>query len=233
MNTSMTSDAQKRAEESARKKAMTRSITGMVESAEECIQGTGGMEIISERLPRGIHSTMMNRNRRTGQIDYSRQDDEAERVAARLLYRKLSQAVVEPGDSAVVIVSDLVSQSAPEYAVPKMVSTVRGFELEYAEPSGFSKRRLSPEEVEEISPRYRHARSVEQDARIDTTPNSDEEEAHEVNSDIDSLFNEEQYHIEEDPPRKVTYEEKLEIYENMKAGWKNPQYLPEDEVRYL
>lgn len=49
--------AGERARESARKKAMTHSIMDMVEVAEGCIQGAGGMEIISERLPRGIHGT--------------------------------------------------------------------------------------------------------------------------------------------------------------------------------
>ena len=93
----LTNMTEKREEERARKRAMTRSITAMIETAEACITGSGTIEIVSGRIPRGGWSTMMDRNPKTGQVDYSHQDDEAERVMARLLYRKLSEAVAETG----------------------------------------------------------------------------------------------------------------------------------------
>ena len=40
----------------------------------------------------------------------------------------------------------------------------------------------------------------------------------------------------DDPPRKLTHDEKLAIWENSRAAEEElggPQYMPEDEVRYL
>lgn len=67
---------------------------------------------------------------------------------------------------------------------------------------------------------------------MDTTPKTVEEEAWEMHADIEEFWNEDQWNLDEDPPRKDTYEEKLQIWENIKEGWKNPQYTPQDEVRY-
>jgi hypothetical protein len=93
------------------------------------------------------------RNPKTGQVDYSHQDDEAERVMARLLYRKLSEAVAKLGNVAHVLLVNTISESSPEYMVPKMFTEVRAWSLSPADGGGFSATRLSPSQVEELSSR--------------------------------------------------------------------------------
>ena len=129
--------AEERARESNSKRALARSVLSTIEAAEACIEGSGVMEIRSSRLPRGVHITMMDRDPENGQVGYSRQDDEAERVMARLLYTKLSKAVSEPGDVAHVIVADTRPERRPEYLVPRMVHVVQGWALYPGDAGGF------------------------------------------------------------------------------------------------
>lgn len=232
MVANMKSDAEKRAEESARKKAMTRSITDMIEKAESAITVSGGIEILSELLPRGGWGTGLSRNRKTGQIDYSRQDDEAERVAARLLYRKLSQAVEEPGDVAYAIVTDTGSEYAEEYLVPKMVTSVRGWAMHPEKEGGFSTRRLSPEEVEKISPRSMHMRPLP----MESTANAGSREGE--SQSFEEFMQQEIYEGFGEDERKLGRREKVELWEEEERQRKEAEsgqgpYMPEDEVRYL
>lgn len=231
MTTSMT---ERREAERARKRAMTRSITGMIEDAEECVAGTGHIEITSERLPRGGWGTMMDRNSRTGQVDYSHQDDEAERVMARLLYRKLSEAVAEPGDVAHVLLFDTISETAPEYAVPKMVHQIRGWSLYPAEEGGFHRHRLPPHEVEELSPREQHVKE-DLDKELGRLTGEQDEEPRET---FEEFMAEEMYDSFDDDARKLTHEEKLVEWEDQQRRIREAEagegeYMPEDEVRYL
>ncbi|CAN5713837.1 hypothetical protein BH20ACT11_BH20ACT11_15630 [soil metagenome] len=232
MTTNMT---QSRDEERARKRAMTRSITTMIEASEECVTGSGSIEIISERLPRGGWGTMMDRNPKTGQVDYSHQDDEAERVMARLLYRKLSQAVADPGDVANVLLVTTISEASPEYMVPKMVTEVRAWSLYPADEGGFSAKRYSPAEVQELSSRDRYIRE-DLDEELGRLTGEQEEEPRQTFEEFmaqplcDSF--------DENEARLLTYEEKLQEWEaeqrrlrELDAG--EGQYMPEDEVRYL
>ncbi|WP_047865450.1 hypothetical protein [Rubrobacter aplysinae] len=228
MNTSMTEDREK---ESARKRARTRSITGMIEAAEECVTGVGHIEIRSDRLSRGGWSTMMLRNERTGQVDYSRQDDEAERVMARLLYRKLSGAVAETGDVAHVVLTNTVSETAPEYHVPKMVEEIRTWALYPAGEGGFHASRLPPHEVERLTPREHHVKE-DIDEELERLTGEDEEQPEETFEEFMAA----EHWTFDDPPRKLTHDEKLAIWENSRAveeEIEEPQYMPEDEVRYL
>lgn len=225
--------AEERARESARKRAMTRSITSMVETAEECITSSGAIQILSERLARGGWGTGLTRNPRTGQIDYSRQDAEAERVMARLLYRKLSEAVAEPTDVAYAIVTDTGSRYKDEYLVPKMVITVRGWVLYPEEEGGFSTRRLSPEEVEEISPRAMHIRPKGPPPQ----PGSGLQQEGEQQS-FEDFMSFDIFEGFDENSRKLTRQEKIELWEKEERERKEAEagerpYMPEDEVRYL
>jgi hypothetical protein len=224
-----------RDEERTKKRAMTRSITAMIGAAEECVTGSGSIEIISERLPRGGWGTMMDRNPKTGQVDYSHQDDEAERVMARLLYRKLSQAVSEPGDIANVLLVNTISETSPEYMVPKMVTEVRAWSLCPADDGGFSAGRISPAEVEELSPLGRYIRE-DLDEELGRLTGEQQEEPRQTFEEFmaqplcDSF--------DENEARLLTYEEKLAEWEaeqrrlaEQEAG--SGQCMPEDEVRYL
>lgn len=225
--------AQERARESARKRAMTCSITSMVETVEECITSTGGIQILSEQLERGGWGTGLARNRKTGQIDYSKQDAEAERVMARLLYRKLSQAVAEQGDVAYAIVTDTGSQHKDEYLVPKMVITVRGWALYPEEEGGFSTRRLSPNEVEEISPRSMHIRPKGAPPQSGSgVPREGEPQS------FEEFMEQEIFEGFDENSRKLTRQEKVELWEKEERERKEAQagegpYMPDDEVRYL
>lgn len=238
MSTSMTDrNQEKRNEERARKRAITRSITGMIEAAEECVAGTGRIDIVSQRLPRGGWGTMMNRNPKTGQVDYSHQDDEAERVMARLLYRKLSDAVAGPGDVAHVLLFDTISETAPEYAVPKMVHQIRGWALRPAEEGGFHRQRLAPHEVEELSPRERHIKEDldEELGRLTGDHQTQEEKPHQT---FEEFMSEEDYDSFDEDARILTHEEKLELWEDQQRRIREAEvgegeYMPEDDVRYL
>jgi hypothetical protein len=214
---------------------MTRSITTMIEAAEEYVTGSGSVEILSELLPRGGWGTMMDRNPKTGQVDYSHQDEEAERVMARLLYRKLSQAVVEAGNVAHVLLVNTISESSPEHMVPKMVTEVRSWSLHPAEDGGFNARRLSPAEVEELSPRDRYIRK-DLDEELDRLTGEQGEEPKQTFEDFmaqpvcDSF--------DENEARLLTYDEKLAEWEDQQRRLREldageAQYMPEDEVRYL
>ncbi len=224
-----------RDEERTKKRAMTRSITTMIEAAEEFVTGSGSVEIISERLPRGSWGTMMDRNLKTGQVNYSHQDDEAERVMARLLYRKLSQAVAEAGDAANVLLVNTISESSPEYMVPKMVTEVRAWSMYPAEDGGFTARRLAPTEVEELYPRDRHIRE-DLDEELDRLTGERGEETRQTFEEFmaqplcDSF--------DENEARLLTYDEKLAEWKDQQRGLREldvgeGQYMPEDEVRYL
>jgi hypothetical protein len=224
-----------RDEERTKKRAMTRSITAMIGAAEECVTGSGSIEIISERLPRGGWGTMMDRNPKTGQVDYSHQDDEAERVMARLLYRKLSQAVSEPGDIANVLLVNTISETSPEYMVPKMVTQVRAWSLYPAEDGGFSAMRLSAAEAEELSPRGRYIRE-ELDEELGRLTGEQEEEPRQTFEEFmaEPLCDS----FDENEARLLTYEEKLQEWEDQQRRLREldageGQYMPEDEVRYL
>lgn len=225
---------ERREEERARKRALTRSITAMIEAAEECVTGSGSIEVISERLPRGGWGTMMDRNPKTGQVDYSHQDDEAERVMARLLYRKLSLAVAEPGDVAHVLLVNTISETSPEYMVPKMVTEVRAWSLYPADDGGFSATRLSPAKVEELSPSERYI-SEDLDKELGRLTGEQEEKPRET---FEEFMAEELVDSFDDDARKLTREEKLQEWDaqqrrlgELDAG--EGQYMPEDEVRYL
>lgn len=229
MNATM---SEERARDSHRKRALARSVLSTIEAAEACIEGSGVMEIRSSRLPRGVHVTMMERDPETGQVGYSRQDAEAERVMARLLYTKLSKAVSEPADVAHVIVSDTRTERRPEYLVPKMVHVVQGWALYPEDTGGFYRRKLRPAEVEEISPRYRYVVEAGPDGpEIQSRPAAGDEP--------DEIFEEfmalTQWTFDE-PPRKLTHDEKLEIWERrrlLEEDLEGPQYVPDDEVRYF
>ena len=173
----------------------------------------------------------MDRNSKTGQVDYSRQDDEAERVMARLLYRKLSEAVAEPGDVAHVVLFDTISETAPEYHVPKMVHQIRAWALQPAEEGGFHARRLAPAEAEELSPRERHVKE-DLDEELGRLTGEAEEQPEETFEEFMAA----EHWTFDDPPHKLTHDEKLALWENSRAAEEElggPQYMPEDEVRYL
>lgn len=225
--------AEERKQESARKRALTRSVLEMVETVEACITGAGGIEIHSARLSRGGWGTWMQRNSRTGEVDYSQQDEEAERVMARLLYRKLSQAVSEPGDVAYVGVVNTTSERAPEYHVPKMVTEVRGWSLYPRGDGGFTSRRLSPSHVSELSPRERYVREDldEELGRL----TGDSEEPRET---FEEFMAEEEYDSFDEDARRLTREEKLAQWEEQQRRLAEQEsgegpHLPDDEVRYL
>jgi hypothetical protein len=222
-----------RDEERTKKRAMTRSITAMIGAAEECVTGSGSIEIISERLPRGGWGTMMDRNPKTGQVDYSHQDDEAERVMARLLYRKLSQAVSEPGDIANVLLVNTISETSPEYMVPKMVTEVLAWSLYPADDGGFSATRLSPAQVQGLSPRDRYIRE-DLDEELGRLTGEHEEPRQTFEEFMAQPLCDS---FDETEARLLTYEEKLAEWEHQQRRLREldaggGQYMPEDEVRY-
>lgn len=228
--------AEERFRESARKRAMTRSITSMIQTAEDCVTGAGSLKIISERLPRGSHDAQMIRDPKTGQIDYSQQDEEAEKVMARLLYRKLSQAVQEPGDIAYAIVVNTDSKRRPEYLIPKMVHEVRGWALHPEEEGGFSTRRLSPGEVEDFCPGHHHVRE-DLDEELKRLSSGEDQEPAET---FEEFMTEEMYDSFDEGARRLTQAEKLLLLaaellllRRQKEELDGPQHMPEDEVLYL
>jgi hypothetical protein len=206
----------------------------MVDTVEQCVTEVGNISIISERLPRGGWATMMVRDPGTGRIGYSRQDEEAKKVMVRLLHRKLAGAVVESGDEAHVVLTNLISESAPEYQVPKMVTEVRAWALSPAQEGGFHARRLPPHEVAELSLRDEHVTEDldEELARLTGETENQPEE------NFEEFMAEDHYDSFDEDARKLTHEEKLEEWEahqrrleEQEAG--EGQYMPEDDVRYL
>lgn len=232
-----TTMAEERREESARRRALTRSVLEMVETAETCITGAGGIEIHSDRLSRGGWGTRMQRNSKTGEVDYSQQDEESERVMARLLYRKLSQAVAEPGDVAYVVIVNTTSERAPEYHVPKMVTEVRGWSLHPRGDGGFSSLRLTPSHLADLSPRERYIRE-DLDEELGRLTGDSEEPNEEPRETFEEFMAEEEYDSFEEDARKLTYEEKLAQWEEQQRRLVEQesgggQYMPDDEWRYL
>jgi hypothetical protein len=213
---------------------MVRSVTEMVDTGESCVTDVGNISIISERLPRGGWATMMARDPGTGRIDYSRQDEEAKKVMVRLLHRKLAGSVVEPGDVAHVVLTNLISESAPEYHVPKMVTEVRAWTVYPGKEGCVYARRLPPLEVSELSPRDKHV-TEDLDEELGRLTGETENQPRET---FEEFMAEDHVDSFDDDARSLTYEEKLAEWqdqqlrlEKQEAG--GSQYMPEDDVRYL
>ena len=139
--------------------------------------------------------------------------------------------MTEPGDVAHVLLFNTVSESAPEYHVPKMVEEIRAWALYPAGEGGFHARRLPPHEVERLTPRERHVKE-DLDEELGRLTGEDEEQSEETFEEFMAA----EHWTFDDPPRKLNHDEKLAIWENSRKEEEElggPRYMPEDEVRYL
>ncbi len=209
------------------------SISALLERVEGFVESLAELRLLHYQEGSGegrvAFSTMLDRDPKSGFLSYAMtelQGEDAPKRKTRELYAELSK-VARGERAARLILHSIKVERRPEYLFPRNIEEVRGWLVEAPasasvspENEGLCVRRLSPEEVRGVAP----FPTIVEESEVDDEPGETGNEplSREDFEDDEYTFN--------DPPRRLTKEEREEIVRKVpEGGW----VAPEDEVRYL